>query len=101
MWLQVIVGWPILVLQKIVSLTPVLLLMQQMTTQDWYDGSLVSLQDGLDYISTPQRLAYYIAFMVTRKVVSPPLALFCAIFTKRYLIGTFVETLEGQEPVRS
>jgi len=101
LWMQFFCGWPILLLQKIVALLPVLYLMHRMTLQHWYKGTLVSLQDGLHYISTPERMLFYVGFMVTRKVVSPPLALACAIFTKRFLIGTFTETPKGQEPDRS
>jgi len=100
-WLQVLCGWPILLLQKVVSLTPVLLLMQHMTSMTWYDGELTSLQDGLAYISTPERMCYYVGFMIMRKIVTPCLALGCAIVTKWYLIGKFTETPEEQEPDRS
>mmetsp|Transcript_129016 Transcript_129016/g.412531 ORF Transcript_129016/g.412531 Transcript_129016/m.412531 type:complete len:948 (-) Transcript_129016:521-3364(-) len=100
-WLQVVCGWPILLLQTAVAMSPVLYSMHEMTLQDWYKDNVVSLQDVLHYFSTPERMFFYIGCMLTRKVVSPLLALACTILTKRVLIGTFTETPKGQQPDRS
>jgi len=97
-WLRFLCGTPILFAQKLLFYTPVFLLLEQMVSQAWHTDRMGTIGDVLDYFATPQRMGYYLAMLVVKKVVSPFLALFCAIAVKHCIIGTFCATPPGQQP---
>jgi len=98
LWLKVLCGWPILLLQRALTLSPVLLLMVHMASTEWYVGSFTSIQDGVEYIATPERMGYLFGFIILHRTVCPCLALAYAIAVKRCIIGAFKPTVEGEDP---
>lgn len=101
LWLQVICGWPILLLRTIVSITPVLLVMKRMTERSWYAKRITSIQDALAYTSNPERMSYFLAILVVHRIVCPCVRLSFAIVVKRHYIGKFTATPDGTETLSS
>jgi len=98
LWLKMLCGWPILLVQRALTLAPVLLLMVHMATSEWYVDSFTCIQDGVEYIATPERMGYLFGFIILHRTVCPCLALAYAIVVKRCIIGAFKPTPQGEEP---
>eukprot|EP00929_Paragymnodinium_shiwhaense_P018656 TRINITY_DN12974_c0_g1_i1.p1 TRINITY_DN12974_c0_g1~~TRINITY_DN12974_c0_g1_i1.p1 ORF type:complete len:1753 (-),score=302.99 TRINITY_DN12974_c0_g1_i1:143-5401(-) len=101
LWICVLLGYPIVSLQRLLMYLPVLKLMERMMLEPWYLAKFRTIGAVFEYVSTPNRMPYYVSFLVILQVVSPWIALFYAILIKRIVIGRFEETAPEDKPSRS
>jgi hypothetical protein len=99
--LCILLGYPILIAQKLLAVTPTLLVIQEIAMQKWYVSHLRTIGEVMDYFATWDRIKFYILSRVVYKVCGPVLSFAFAVVMKRYLIGVFRETPSGTEPDQS
>ena len=92
-FLMVFLGFPIIALVTIISYLPWYFLLRNMENEakldGWYHEDIRTLYDAFSWWCTPERLPYYFALRILRKIVLPPIQLMLAIVVKNVVIGKF------------
>jgi len=93
LFLMLFLGFPILLLVTVISYLPWYFVLRSMENEarqeGWYMEQIHTLYDAFVWWCKPQRLPYYFALRILRKIVVPPIQLLQTIFIKKVIIGKF------------
>jgi carbonic anhydrase/acetyltransferase-like protein (isoleucine patch superfamily) len=94
-WYIIFIGAPILMAISIAERIPWFFALQAMfqaaTTGHWYVTSFNSVYDVFRWFTTPQRVGWFVAFVLAKEVAGPIICLLLGVLVKGFIIGEFSE----------